>query len=140
MTVDVQSIMDRYERIRARHSSKDIRMSQVAAMRRGEISSVAPDLFPEIGPWQEPIVANMIDIAARDITDMVAPLPSFNCSSSTMTSERQREAATSKTKIALGYVTTSDLQVQMSPRRRHPHDGSRQRCNQRCPRLRHENP
>lgn len=113
MSVDVRSIMDRYERIRARYSSKDIRMSQVSAIRRGEISSIAPDLFPEFGPWQEPIVANMIDIAARDITDMVAPLPSFNCSSSTMTSEKQREQATTKTKIALGYITTSDLQVQM---------------------------
>jgi hypothetical protein len=113
MAPDVQNIMQRYDRIRQRYAKQEVRNSQVAAVRRGEVSSVAPDLFPEYGPWQEPIVANMIDIAARDITDMVAPLPSFNCTSSTMTSERQRERATEKTKIALGYVTTSDLQVQM---------------------------
>lgn len=77
------------------------------------MSEVAPDLFPMDGPWQEPIVANMIDVAARDLAEMVAPLPAFNCSGPTMTSERSKSRASQKTKIALGYVTQSKLQVQM---------------------------
>jgi hypothetical protein len=55
----------------------------------------------------------MIDIAARDMAEMIAPLPTFTAGSMTMTSERARENASLKTKVALGYVTNSDLQVQM---------------------------
>jgi len=88
-------------------------MAQVRSIRMGKMSEVAPDVFPETGPWQEPIIANMIDIAARDMAEMIAPLPTFTAGSMTMTSERAREAASLKTKVALGYVTNSDLQVQM---------------------------
>jgi hypothetical protein len=106
-------LLDRFNRARARYTKRDVRMAQVAAIRAGRMSEVAPDLFPETGPWQEPIVANMIDVAARDMSEMIAPLPSFNCSQVTMTREKDRVRATEKTKVALGYVTGSDLQVQM---------------------------
>lgn len=106
-------ILARFERIKNRHSHRDTRMSQVRAIRAGKMSQVAPDLFPESGPWQEPIVANMIDVAARDIAEMLAPLPTLNCTSPTMTGERARENATTKTKVAQGYVAASDLQIQM---------------------------
>jgi hypothetical protein len=109
----VDNLMDRFSRIKLRYNNRDTRMSQVQAIRNGRMSDVAPDLFPNAGPWQEPIVANMIDVAARDFSDMLGPLPSFNCTSITMTSDRARENATMKTKIALGYSTNSDLQNQM---------------------------
>lgn len=112
-TPSVSSLMDRFNRVKSRYTHRDTRMAQVQAIRSGRMNDVAPDLFPEAGPWQQPIVANMIDVAARDMAEMIAPLPSFNCVSPTMTGERQRENATLKTKVALGYVTTSDLQVQM---------------------------
>lgn len=88
-------------------------MAQVMAVREGRLSEVAPDLFPLTGPFQEPIVANMIDVAARDMAEKVAPLPSFNCTSPTMLSEASRKRAQLKTKVAVGYVTNSNLQVQM---------------------------
>lgn len=108
-----EQLLDRYTRLRTRYSERDTRMAQVKAIREGNISQVAPDLFPSAGPFQEPIIANMIDVAARDMAEKVAPLPSFNCASPTMLSERARSKATLKTKIALGYVTNSNLQVQM---------------------------
>jgi hypothetical protein len=111
--IDITSISDRLHRIRNRYSKRDSRMAQVRSIRMGKMSEVAPDVFPETGPWQEPIIANMIDIAARDMAEMIAPLPTFTAGSMTMTSERAREAASLKTKVALGYVTNSDLQVQM---------------------------
>ena len=111
MTAD--TIYDRYQRLRSRYADRDTRMHQVKAIREGHINEVAPDLFPTSGPFQAPIVANMIDIAARDMAEKVAPLPSFNCSSPTMLSEAARKRATLRTQIAVSYITNSNLQVQM---------------------------
>jgi len=113
MTPNLPEIIARFDRIKMRNAHRDTRMAQVRAIRQGKMSEVAPDLFPDSGPWQEPIVANMIDVAARDVAEMLAPLPTFNCSSPTMTSERSRELASQRTKVAQGYVNASDLQVQM---------------------------
>lgn len=113
MDTALGSIHRRYLRLKSEFAQRDTRMSQVQSVREGKMSEVAPDLFPASGPWQEPIVANMIDVAARDMAEMIAPLPSFNCSNPTMSSERAKAQATLKTKIASGYATTSSLQVQM---------------------------
>lgn len=110
---NLPEIIARFERVKTRSAHRDTRMAQVRAIRQGKMSEVAPDLFPDSGPWQEPIVANMIDVAARDVAEMLAPLPTFNCTSPTMTSERSRELASMRTKVAQGYVSASDLQVQM---------------------------
>jgi hypothetical protein len=71
-------IPSRVDALRARYQNRDQRMSEVQAVRRGNIESIAPDLFNEA--WKRPIVANMIDTAARDMAAMLAPLPAFNCS------------------------------------------------------------
>jgi len=110
---DISSLMNRYVRLKQKYAYRDTRMAQISAIRQGKMSDVAPDLFPDSGPFQEPIVANMIDVAARDMSEMVGPLPSFNCSSPTMASERARTNASLKTKIVNGYAAVSDLQVQM---------------------------
>ncbi len=111
--INVFNLTSEYNRLTAKYSTRDARMAQVKSVRDGNISDIAPDIFPDNGPWQEPIVANMIDIAARDMSEMISPLPSFNCSSPTMTSDRARERASVRTKIAQAYVDHSDLQVQM---------------------------
>lgn len=108
-----RSIMDRYWNLKSQYAGRDTRMQQVFAVRQGRMSEVAPDLFPEHGPWQEPITANMIDVAARDLAEMIAPLPAINCWSPSMTSEAAQRRADKRTKIATGLVTASDLQNQM---------------------------
>lgn len=108
-----RDIVQRYWRERTRSADRDTRMGQVLAVREGRMSDVAPDLFPDTGPWQEPIVANMIDIAARDLSEMIAPLPAVNCWSPSMTSEAAMKRADRRTKIATGMVIASDLQNQM---------------------------
>jgi hypothetical protein len=106
-------LYSRFVRLRGRFHDRDSRMAQVKAVREGRVAEVAPDLFPTSGPFQQPIVANMIDVAARDMAEKVAPLPSFNCASPSMLSETARKRASLKTKVAVGYVTNSNLQVQM---------------------------
>lgn len=113
MAAALESIHQRYLRLKSEFAERDTRMSQVQSVRNGKMSEVAPDLFPASGPWQQPIVANMIDVAARDMAEMIAPLPSFNCTNPTMSSERAKSKATLKTKVAAGYSTLSSLQVQM---------------------------
>lgn len=111
--VDIKSISDRFNRIKQRYVKRDSTMSQVQYIREGRMSEIAPDIFPDMGAWQEPIIANMIDIAARDMAEMIAPLPTVTCGSSSMVNPREYKKANDKTKIALGYITSSDLQIQM---------------------------
>src|SRR5574343_257316 len=106
-------VRSQFRAAQSRFLHRDTRNAQVQMIRKGRLSDVAPSLFPAAGPWQEPIIANLIDVAARDMAEMIAPLPSFNCSSPSMHTDAARRRATKRTKIALGISTHSNLQVQM---------------------------
>lgn len=110
---DVDTVLSRFRRARIKATDRDVRMAQILAIREGRMNEVAPELFPEAGPFQEPIVANMIDIAARDTAEMIAPLPSISCASPSMVSDKDQERADTRTKICQGIVSQSALQVQM---------------------------
>lgn len=110
-----QSLMELrglYNRMKSRFSERDNRMQAVLAVRQGRMRDVYPDLFPE-GPFDRGIVANMVDVAARDLSEVLAPLPSFNCASSKMVSDSAREFAEKRTRIVNGYLQFSDVQRQM---------------------------
>ena len=99
-------------RLKSKFAGRDARMAKLAMARKpGGLAQVYPDLFPSEGMLQEPMVANMVDIAARDLAEVIAPLPSFNCASSLNVTDRQRKFAEKRTKIANGYVDASDLQI-----------------------------
>lgn len=101
-----------FNRVKTRHGERDQRMQNVLAVRQGRMRDVYPDLFPE-GPFDRGIVANMVDVAARDLAEVLAPLPAFNCSSSKMVSDAAREFAEKRTRIVNGYLSYSDVQRQM---------------------------
>ncbi len=63
--------------------------------------------------YPKPLVANFIDVAARDLAEAMAPLPSFNCSAANMVSDAARKAADTRTRIANFYASLSELQLQM---------------------------
>jgi hypothetical protein len=86
-------------------------MRDVLSVRQGDISKVYPAMFSEEYP--KPLVANFVDVAARDLAEVMAPLPSFNCSATNMVSDSARKAADTRTRIANYYVATSDLGIQM---------------------------
>ncbi len=109
-----RELVKELDRLKRRFSDRDGRMDRIALARTpGGLSMVYPDMFPSEDGFQEPMVANMIDVAARDLAEMIAPLPSFNCSSGTTVSDRARKFAAKRTAIGYGYVDASDLQVQM---------------------------
>ena len=98
-------------RLQTKFASRDQRMRDVLSVRQGDLSKVFPSMFSEDYP--KPLVANFIDVAARDLAEAMAPMPSFNCSATNMVSDAQRKAADIRTRIANFYVTSSDLPIQM---------------------------
>ncbi len=98
-------------RLQTKFAARDQRMRDVLSVRQGDLSKVYPSMFSEDYP--KPLVANFIDVAARDLAEAMAPLPSFNCSASNMVSDSARRAADTRTRIANFYVGVSELQLQM---------------------------
>jgi hypothetical protein len=101
----------RVKALRARYQHKDARNNEVQAVRRGDFEAIAPDLFSE--QFSRPIVANLIDTTARDVAAVLAPLPSFSCSSPNMSSERSKDFATKRTRIVRNYLDFSQVEWQM---------------------------
>ena len=112
MALSIDEIKDTYDRYRRMYDDRDQRMNQVLLVRQGRMRDVYPDLFPD-GPFENPIVANMVDVAARDLAESIAPLPAFNCNSTSMVSEAVRRKADKREEIVNGIVDFSDLQSQM---------------------------
>jgi hypothetical protein len=86
-------------------------MRDVLSVRQGDMSKVYPSMFSEEYP--KPLIANFIDVAARDLAEVMAPLPSFNCAATNMVSDSARKAADTRTRIANYYISASELQIQM---------------------------
>jgi len=110
--LSLDEIKDNYDRYRQMYSDRDTRMEQVLLVRKGRMRDVFPDLFPD-GPFENPIVANMVDISARDLSEVIAPLPAFNCNSPSMVSDKERKKADKREEIVNGIIDFSDMQTQM---------------------------
>jgi len=111
MALGVQQIADKVEALKRRSVDRDTRMANVLSVRRGEISNVYPDFFPE--GMSQPMIANFIDVAARDLAEVLAPLPSFNCATVNINSDRAKAQADKRSMITNFYVQSSRLQTQM---------------------------
>ena len=109
--LSIDQISARVESLRSRSSERDRRQLDVLAVRKGQISQVYPEFFPE--GVDANVVANFIDIVARDLSEVMAPLPAINCSAANQVSDRARVFADKRTRIATNYFSNSDLQVQM---------------------------
>jgi hypothetical protein len=109
--LSISQIAARVESLRSRSTERDRRQLDVLAVRKGHISEVYPEFFPE--GVDANVVANFIDIVARDLSEVMAPLPAVNCSAANQVSDRARVFADKRTRIATNYFSNSDLQVQM---------------------------
>jgi hypothetical protein len=109
--LNIQQIAARVDSLKQRSSERDSRAQDVLAVRKGNIANVYPSFFPE--GVEANVVANFIDIVARDLSEVMAPLPAVNCSAANQVSDRARSFADKRTRIASNYFAHSDLQVQM---------------------------
>jgi hypothetical protein len=111
MALSKQQVFARVDSLRYLNGERDQRNLDVLAVRKGKISEVYPDFFPE--GIDANVVANFIDIVARDLSEVMAPLPAVNCSAANAVNDRARNFADKRTRIASNYFSHSDLAVQM---------------------------
>lgn len=107
----IEQISARVASLKDRAMSRDARAADVQLVRQGRIAEVYPDFFPD--GVEQNVVANFIDIVARDLSEVMAPLPAINCSAASQVSPKARDFADTRTFIASNYFRASDLQVQM---------------------------
>jgi hypothetical protein len=111
MALSMEQVAARVEALRYRNSERDARNQDVLAVRKGKISQVYPDFFPD--GVDANVVANFIDVVARDLSEVMAPLPAVNCSAANSVSDKARSFADKRTRIASNYFSHSDLSIQM---------------------------
>jgi hypothetical protein len=111
MALSIEQVAARVQSLRFRSTERDARNLDVLAVRRGKIAEVYPNFFPD--GVDANVVANFIDIVARDLSEVMAPLPAVNCSAANQVSDRARTFADKRTRIASNYFQNSDLSVQM---------------------------
>ena len=111
MAVDINQLGIKVKKLRDHFHTRDSRWSDLLAIRQGNIQQVFPGMFPDEFP--KPMVSNFIDVAARDVAEVIAPLPTFSCMTTNTTSDLARKRADMRTMIAAGYRDTCNLQTQM---------------------------
>ena len=104
-----QQVISRVMALRYRSTSRDMRNGDVQMVRQGKISQVYPNFFPD--GIDQNVVANFIDVVARDFAEVFAPLPAVNCSAVNQTSDRARKFADTRTRIASNYFAHSQMDV-----------------------------
>lgn len=109
--VDIASIARRVQAVREDNSERDARHSLVHDVRANKIESVQPGSLPDA--WPKPIVANAVDVSARQLAENLATLPSINCSAGVTTSDRSKKFVAKKTKIAYSYIIDSSLKPRL---------------------------
>lgn len=103
----LENIFGRVEALRRASADRDQRHRDVHDVRSGNVDTVIPGSMPEA--WPKPIVANLIDTSARDLAEVMGTMPSVNCSSGIMTTDKSKRFGSKKTKIANYYLQKSQL-------------------------------
>lgn len=109
MDEGVSKIHAKVERLRRSYAERDQRMMDVHDVRSGELDNIMPGAMPD--SWPKPIVANLIDTTARDIAEVMATMPSVNCSSGVAISDRAKKSSGKRTRIANWYLYNSEMAV-----------------------------
>lgn len=108
MALTIDKVAQKVESLRRASADRDQRQRDVHDVRSGDIENVIPGAMPDA--WPKPIVANMIDTAARDMAEVMGSMPSVNCASGVITTDRAKKSSGKRTKIANAYVQHSELQ------------------------------
>lgn len=101
----------RWRDIRSENGERDERHRHVVAARRGDVHALLPGLFPD--KWPKQATANVVDTAATDTGEMLAPLPSINCRPRAASAAAQKRASL-KNRIARSYIEAAHLESHMA--------------------------
>ena len=108
----MKELVRAYEQLKTRNAERDKRMRDVAMVRAGNADQVFRGLFPE-GTWSKPIIANLIDVVARDVAEQAGVLPTITAAGDSSLDDSQRTKADKRTKIANYYVAASKLGTEL---------------------------
>lgn len=108
----MKEFVQAFEQLKARNAERDKRMREVALVRAGEAGQVFRGLFPE-GTWSRPIIANLIDVVARDVSEQAGVLPTITAAGDSSLDDSQRTKADKRTKICNYYVASSRLGTEL---------------------------
>ncbi len=109
MALTIDKVAQKVESLRRASADRDQRQRDVHDVRSGDIDTVMPGAMPDA--WPKPIVANMVDTAARDMAEVMGAMPSINCASGVITTDKAKKSSSKRTKIANAYVQNSQLQA-----------------------------
>lgn len=109
---DAKRIASRVEVLRKRNIDRDANYMKLIAIRDGDYERLVPGLFDD-SELDRPLVANLVDTAARDISEVMAPLPTANCAPSSLSKQAERDRSETRSGIANAYIQNSRLQDQM---------------------------
>lgn len=109
MALAMENIAQKVQALRRADADRDQRQRDVHDVRSGDIDTVMPGSMPDA--WPKPIVANMIDIAARDMAEVMGAMPSINCASGVLTTDKAKRFSGKRTKVANYYIQNSRLQA-----------------------------
>lgn len=98
--------------LKSHYAPRDGETHKLRALRAGEWETLAPGAFSEEYP--APMVANRIDVMARDVAASLAPLPSISCAAAGGASDATKKFAEKRTKIANHYIAASNLEAHMT--------------------------
>jgi hypothetical protein len=104
-------VASKVESLRRLAAERDVRMRNVQKVRSGDIRSVIPGFFPEY--WPAPVVANHIDVVARDLAEQIGKMPTLTCVASVNVSNLQKKFSIKRTRIAHKYAEVSNLKVKL---------------------------
>lgn len=107
MALMLDKVAQKVETLRRAAAERDQRQRDVHDVRSGDIETVMPGAMPDA--WPKPIVANMIDTSARDLAEVMGTMPSINCASGVITTDKAKKFSGKRTKIANAYVQSSQL-------------------------------
>lgn len=107
MSLTYEQLTAKVESLRRASADRDHRHRDVHDVRSGDVDTVIPGSMPEA--WPRPIVANLVDTSARDMSEVMGVMPSVNCTTAIGTTNKAKQFSSKKTKIANWYLTESRL-------------------------------
>lgn len=107
MALTIDKVSQKVESLRRAAADRDQRQRDVHDVRSGDVDTVMPGAMPDA--WPKPIVANLIDTSARDMAEVMGAMPSINCASGVITTDKAKRFSGKRTKIANAYVQHSKL-------------------------------
>ena len=104
-------VAHRVESLRRINHDRDNRNRNVEQVRNGDVRTVLPGFFPDY--WPQQIIANHIDVVARDLAEQIGKMPTLTCTAAVNVSNLQKKFSNKRTKIAHKYAAVSELKIKL---------------------------